>query len=329
MAVFTRIGLDQADELARRVGLGRVSALEPIAAGIENTNYFITTPEGRWVLTLFERMTEGDLAFCVPLMAHLAARGLPTPDPRPDVHRRLVHHLAGKPAAIVPCLPGGHVMAPDLHHVAQVGQVLARMHKAVADFPVRQPNPRSRAWWDAIVPRIRPHLSASERELLDSEMSWQRSFAASAAFRELPWGAVHADLFRDNVMFDGLPAHEKLTGIIDFYFAGDDSFAYDLAVTLNDWCLGTDGASLEATQAAALMQAYGLERRLTPGEARAMPAMLRAAALRFWLSRLGDWHLPRDAELIKPKPPQHFEQVLRARIADPWHPDPQAVEAAA
>ena len=150
--------------------------------------------------------------------------------------------------------------------------------------------------------------------------NFQQVVAASPAHAALPRGAVHADLFCDNVLFDGLPGHEKLTGCFDFYFAGTDTFAYDLAVCLNDWCLDADDASLDESRAQALLAAYQQHRPLSTAEARLMPAMLRAAALRFWLSRLADWFLPRDAALLQPKDPAHFERILRSRIAKPWHP---------
>ena len=253
-------------------------------------------------------------------MQHLAQRGLPVPEPRADAAGQLLHQVAGKPAALVNRLPGHHQLAPGLHHCAQLGGLLARMHLAVADFPLAQPNLRGRAWWATMAAAVRPHLSAGQQQLLDDELAYQQQVAASPAFASLPQGAVHADLFCDNVLFDGLPGHEKLTGAFDFYFAGTDSFGYDLAVCLNDWCLNADDASLDMARAQALVQAYEAQRPLSATEHRLLPALLRAAALRFWLSRLGDWHLPRPAALLQPKDPTHFERVLRARIARPWHP---------
>ena len=319
MAVFTEVSVDQARALATRLGAGELIELTGIASGIENTNYFVTTTDGQWVLTLFERLTAEQLPFYLGLMRHLARRGLPVPEPRADADGRIVHRVAGKPAALVNRLPGGHQLAPDLHHCAQLGGVLARMHLAVADFPLSQPNLRGLAWWRSMVPRLMPLLDASQQALLADELAFQCELAESAAGRALPRGAVHADLFCDNVLFDGLPGHEKLTGCFDFYFAGIDSFVYDLAVCLNDWCLDARDGGLDEARAGALVQAYERVRPLQPAERRLLPALLRAAALRFWLSRLGDWHLPREAELLSPKDPLHFERVLRARIALPWH----------
>ena len=319
MAVFTDVTPAEAGALTERLGAGRLQQLQGIGAGIENSNFFVTTDHGDWVLTLFERLTADQLPYYLRLMQHLAQRGLPVPEPRADAGGQILHQLAGKPAALVNRLPGHHQLAPDLHHCAQLGSLLARMHLAVADFPLQQPNLRGRDWWQQMAPLVRPHLTPAQQQLLDDELAFQQQVAASPAFAALPQGAVHADLFCDNVLFDGLPGHEKLTGAFDFYFAGTDSFGYDLAVCLNDWCLNADDASLDATRAQALVQAYEAHRPLSAAEHRLLPALLRAAALRFWLSRLGDWHLPRPAALLQPKDPAHFERVLRARIAQPWH----------
>ena len=319
MAVFTQVTPAEAGALTERLGAGALLQLQGIGAGIENSNFFITTDRGDWVLTLFERLTADQLPYYLQLMLHLAQRGLPVPEPRADPSGQILHQVAGKPAALVTRLPGRHQLAPDLHHCTQLGGLLARMHLAVADFPLQQPNLRGRAWWHQIAPLVRPHLTPHQQQLLDSELAFQHQVADSAAFAALPQGAVHADLFCDNVLFDGLPGHEKLTGAFDFYFAGTDSFAYDLAVCLNDWCLQADDARLDTARAMALVQAYEAQRPLSATEHRLLPALLRAAALRFWLSRLGDWHLPRPAALLQPKDPLHFERVLRARIAQPWH----------
>jgi len=320
MAVFTPVSPEQANALLAHLGLGPLQTLEGIGAGIENTNFFVSTPEGDWVLTLFERLPAEQLPYYLGLMQHLARHGLPVAEPRADAEGRLCHSVAGKPAALVPRLPGSHLDAPDLHHCSALGSVLARMHLAVADFAPKLPNPRGLAWWQATAPRVQQHLSSRQRQLLADELAWQQQAAASPSWRQLPRGAVHADLFRDNVLFDGLPGHERLTGCLDFYFAGTDSFGYDLAVCLNDWCLAADGASLDEARAQALVQGYQQHRPLSGAEQRLLPALLRGAALRFWLSRLADWHLPRDAALLAPKNPAHFERVLRSRAAQPWHP---------
>ena len=322
MAVFTEVLPAEIGALTERLGAGRLLQFKGIPAGIENTNYFVTTTTGEWVLTLFERLSAEQLPFYLGLMQHLARRGLPVPEPRADADGQMLHQVAGKPAALVTRLPGHHQLAPDLHHCAQLGHLLARMHGAVADFALHQPNLRGLTWWQTMAPQLQPFLSTGQRDLLHKEMTFQQQLAASPAYAALPRGAVHADLFCDNVLFDGLPGHEKLTGAFDFYFAGTDTFAYDLAVCLNDWCLDANDATLDHTRAQALVGAYQQTRALSTTELRLLPALLRSAALRFWLSRLGDWYLPREAALLEPKHPTHFERVLRSRIATPWHPAP-------
>lgn len=320
MAVYTEVSRAQAEALAQQLHLGAVRSLDPIGSGIENTNYFLGTEQGEWVLTLFERLTADQLPFYLELMRHLAQRGLPVPEPRTDERGHLCHALAGKPAAVVNRLPGAPVSAPDAHHADQVGATLARMHQAVADFPLLQPNLRGLDWWLAAAPSVRPHLESEAAALLDAELAFQQHLAGSPTFAQLPRGAVHADLFRDNALFDGLPGRERLCGVFDFYFAGVDSFCFDLAVAINDWCIDDDSGHLDETRANALIAGYRAEREPSGVEWRLLPAMRRAAALRFWLSRLSDWHAPRDAALLTPKDPRHFERVLRDCVANPWHP---------
>ncbi len=320
MAVYTEVNASQAGELAAALGLGEVLALRPISSGIENTNYFLTTSSGEWVLTLFERLRADQLPFYLHLMQHLARAGLPVPEPRGNPAGELVHSLGGKPAAVVNRLKGESLDAPDLHHCAQLGGVLARMHQAVESFPLHQPNLRDIDWREQAAPVVRPYLDDAAGALLDAEMVFQQHLAQSPAYRALPRGAVHADLFRDNAMFDGLPGREQLSGVFDFYFAGVDTFTYDIGVVINDWCVDLDTGRLDVARAEALLQAYQAVRPLAGDELRLLPGLRRAGALRFWLSRLGDWHLPRDASLLTPKPPLHFERVLRDCIEQPWHP---------
>lgn len=320
MAVFTAVTPAQVSTLLGQLGLGPLVDLQGISAGIENTNYFVSTPQGEWVLTLFERLQPEQLPYYLGLMKHLADKGLPVPAPHPGSDGALWFWLAGKPAALVNKLPGAHQLAPDLHHCAQMGALMARMHLAVADFAPDQPNLRGLHWQQQMVPRLLPLLDDAQQTLVRDELDFQQHLMASAAYAELPRGAVHCDLFRDNLLFDGLPAHEVLTGCFDFYFAGQDAFAYDLAVCLNDWCLAGESGALDDSRTGAMVGAYQQVRPLTGNEQRLMPGLLRAGAFRFWLSRLADLHLPRDAELLAPKNPEHFEHVLRHRIANPWHP---------
>jgi homoserine kinase type II len=316
MAVFTEVSFDAAAELAARLGLGELTALKGIAAGIENTNYFADTAKGRYVLTVFERLSFEQLPFYLHLMKHLATHGVPVPDPQADAHGEILHHLAGKPTAVVNRLAGGHQLAPDESHCESVGAMLARMHLAGQDYPRQQPNLRGLPWWTETVPVVVPHLTSAQRELIEAELAFQQQVAASAAYAALPRGPIHADLFRDNVMFEG----HRLTGFFDFYFAGVDTFLFDIAVCVNDWCIDLDSGRLDEDRALAFVGAYHAVRPLGSGERRLMPALLRAAALRFWISRLWDFHLPRDAAVLKPHDPTHFERVLTHRVNEPWHP---------
>ncbi len=319
MAVFTEVTHEQAQALVDRLSLGQVQALRGITAGIENTNYFLSTDRGEFVLTVFERLSFEQLPFYLQLMKHLATHGLAVPDPQADGGGAILHEIGGKPVAVVNRLRGGHQLAPDVFHCEQVGAALARMHLAGQDFPLHQPNLRGLPWWAETVPVVLPHLMPDQAELIQAELSYQQQLAASQSYGELPRGPIHADLFRDNVMFEGLPGRELLTGFFDFYFAGVDAWLFDLAVCINDWCIDLASGRLDELRAQAFVDAYESVRPLSGTEHRLLPALLRAAALRFWISRLWDFHLPRDAALLKPHDPGHFERVLRERIAAPWH----------
>ena len=319
MAVFTELARYEVEAFVAHLHAGEQIELTPIGAGIENTNYFVTTSTGPWVLTVFERLSHEQLPFYLSLMQHLARRGLPVPEPCADGVGNLVHTLRGKPAALCTRLPGEHVDVPSAQQCAAMGRTLAGLHAAAADFALAQPNLRALPWWRATAPRVRPFLDADAARLLDDEMTFQEQVAASAAYAGLPRAAVHADLFRDNVLFDG-DARERLSGCVDFYFAGVDTLLFDLAVCVNDWCLADDSGRIDESRAAALIGEYGRQRALSAAEHRLFPALLRAAALRFWLSRLADRHLPREAALLQPKDPRHLERLLRERAAQPWHP---------
>jgi homoserine kinase type II len=313
MAVFTAVALDELTQWIKQFPLGKPLAIKGIASGIENSNFFLTTERGEYVLTIFENLSFEQLPFYLQLMRHLAARGVPVPDPVANQHGELVVPLHGKPAAIVSRLAGSSQMAPQPVHCAEVGTMLARMHLAARDFPLYQPNLRGLDWWVATAPQVLPYLSADNAALLESEIAFQQDFAASETSARLERGPVHADLFRNNVMFEG----ERLSGCFDFYFAGCDSWLFDIAVTVNDWCIDQDSGRLDQARARALLDAYRATRPFTPDEEAAWQPMLRAAALRFWLSRLYDLHLPREAEMLTPHDPSHFERILRARIATP------------
>ena len=313
MAVFTPVSPPEASALLQQLGLGALQSLRGIEGGIENTNYFVSCEAGEYVLTLFERLTAEQLPFYLHLMKHLASAGIPVPDPQADAEGRILHSVCGKPAAVVNRLSGRSQLAPQAVHCAAVGDMLARMHLAGRSFERVQPNLRALPWWNDTAPVVLPYLNAAQAELLQSELAWQNQLAQSAVYASLPRGPVHADLFRDNVMFDG----EVLTGFFDFYFAGVDSWLFDMAVAMNDWCIDLSTGAHDAERANALLRGYQRVRPLSVSEQSLLPDMARAGALRFWISRLWDYHLPRDAELLTPHDPTHFERVLRQRVAQP------------
>jgi homoserine kinase type II len=308
MSVFTRVTHEELSAWLKRYAIGALTDLQGIAAGIENTNYFVTTSHGRFVLTLFERLSAAELPFYLNLMAHLARHGIPCPAPIADRGGKYLGILNGKPATIVTCLPGAPLTAPGAGHCGQVGAVLGDMHLAGKGYGGKLENPRGPRWWREAAHAVTPFLDEARSGLLASELEFQ------ARHRELdlPRGPVHADLFRDNVLFDG----ERIGGVIDFYFAGVDAFVFDVAVTVNDWCVDTAG-EIDAERTRALLAAYRRVRDFTEDEREAWPVMLRAAALRFWLSRLYDFYLPRPGELTHAHDPEHFRRVLEARRAHP------------
>ena len=313
MAVFTPVTLDDVTQWIKQFPLGKASALKGIASGIENSNFFLTTDSGEFVLTIFENLSFEQLPFYLNLMRHLAERGVLVPAPVANDKGELIVALHGKPASIVSKLEGSSQMSPRPVHCAEVGAMLARMHLAAADFPLRQPNLRGLSWWNETTPQVLPFLSEDNAHLLKAEMHFQEAFAGCDTYHQLRQGPVHADLFRNNVMFDG----ERLTGFFDFYFAGCDTWLFDVAVTVNDWCIDLDTGVLDAARVRALLDAYHAVRPFTAAEHTAWQPMLRAGALRFWLSRLYDYHLPREAEMLTPHDPSHFERILRERIATP------------
>ena len=310
MAVFTPVSLDELAPWAAQFPIGRVHALTGIASGIENTNFFLSADSGEYVLTIFERLRFEQLPFYLNLMRHLAERGVLVPAPIASNSGDILHTLHGKPASIVSRLHGHWQASPQPVHCAEVGVMLAKMHLAAQDYPLYQPNLRGLAWWNETTPIVLPFLSADNQELLRAEMHFQQALAASDLYHALPRGPIHADLFRNNVMFDG----DRLTGFFDFYFAGCDTWLFDVAVTVNDWCIDLTSGQTDPARVRAMLDAYQAQRAFTADEKQAWPAMLRGAALRFWLSRLADFYLPREAELLTPHDPAHFERVLRHRI---------------
>ena len=296
MSVYTPVGRAELAAWLQPLAVGELLDFSGIAAGMQNSNYFVATSQGRWVLTLFEHLASADIAFYLDFMAYLAGKGFPCPQPRGDGAGRLWRDLAGKPATLFSCLPGKDVAEPTPAHCRAVGAALARLHEAGADFPNPLPNPCGAAWRQRMGAGLLPLVSPMERELLADELAFQAGLDLSA----LPRGVIHADLFRDNVLWDEAG---RLSGVLDFYFAGEDCLLFDLAVTANDWC--ADGAALGA-----LADGYESVRPLTAAEVAAWPALRRAAALRFWLLRLEVRHHPRSGEVVTIKDPEHFRRLL-------------------
>ena len=319
MSVYTPVSEGQLAGWLKDYSVGALEALEPIESGIENTNYFVTTSQGRFVLTLFERLPAAELPFYLELMAHLARHGVPCPAPVANHADRILSELNGKPAALVTRLPGRSIERPAAAECAALGALLARMHLAGRSYAAYLENPRGPRWQRGAARDLQPFLDAGERRLLEDELSAQ----AGERYQELPRGPVHADLFRDNALFEGEAGGARLCGVIDFYFAGVDCLLYDLAVCANDWCLADPASDvrLDAPRVRALLGAYHAQRPLTAAEARAWPRLLRAAALRFWISRLHDFHLPRPGELVRVHDPAHFRAIVELRAAEaapPW-----------
>ena len=308
MSVYTPVSEVELTGWLRNYSVGRLTACEPIKAGIENTNYFITTTQGRYVLTLFERLPADELPFYLHLMAHLARHGIPCPAPIADLSDQYLGSLKGKPAALVTRLPGRSLEQPGAQHCEELGALLGRMHLAGRSYSAYLENPRGPKWWRFAAREVMGFLEKPHQALLESELAYQ----GEHRFPDLPRGPVHADLFRDNALWED----SRISGVVDFYFAGVDCLLYDIAVCANDWCLKSNHG-VEPGRMQALLAAYHSVRPVTALEREAWPVMLRAAALRFWLSRLYDFHLPRPGMLVHAHDPEHFRHVLESRIAAP------------
>ena len=321
MAVFTALDREDIAYLLASYRVGELVSYRGIPAGIENTNYFVTTSGGEFVLTVFERLTFRQLPFYLELMRHLARRELPVPAPQENISGSLICELKGKPAALVTRMPGRSVEAPGTGHCECVGEFLARMHLAGQDFPRFQPHLRGIGWWKTVLPSLEPHIDDNTFHDLLEEVIYQDSFFRSPAFEKMPGGPIHADLFRDNVLFVEAAGRPAIGGVIDFYFAGCSVWLFDIAVAVNDWCVEPHDGALALERARALLRAYHAVRPFSDVEQQSWRTVLRAAALRFWISRLHDLHLPRTAHLLTPHDPGRFERTLKRRIADaelPW-----------
>jgi homoserine kinase type II len=306
MSVYTPVSAAELADFLSDYPVGECVGFAGIQAGIENSNFFVSTTTGEYVLTLFEQHRPDALHYFLALLQHWAAAGIPVPAPLVNRHGEVLGTLNAKPAALVARLPGTHPQQTTPAQCAAIGAMLARMHLAARDFPLHRASDRDHRWRMQMAHTVLPQLDAADAELLRAEIAFQQTIA----FAELPQGTIHADLFRDNVLFDA----EKLSGVLDVYFACNDCLLYDLAVVVNDWCCQADG-SLDETRLQACVSHYQALRPWEPQEQQAWPALLRTAALRFWLSRLYEQHNPRPGELTLQKNPLEFRQKLQHRIA--------------
>ena len=306
MAVYTEVGEAELDAFLADYDIGEAEALKGVAEGVENSNYLLTTTKGQYFLTLYEkRVDPRDLPFFLGLLDHLAARGINCPKPIHGRDGNAIRALAGKPAAVTTFLHGLWPRRIGVQHCGPIGRALAELHLAGRDFAIKRPNALSVAGW-------RPLFDGSRAHADDVAPGLARELGAEIDFFEANWpkglpaGVIHADLFPDNVFF----LHERLSGLIDFYFACNDSLAYDIAICLNAWCFEPD-RSFNATKARAMIQAYDNVRPLNDAERAALPLLARGAALRFLLTRLYDWlHTPATA-LVKRKDPLEYLAYLR------------------
>lgn len=306
LAVYTEVSDEDLASFLAAFDIGRLLSIKGIAEGVENSNFLLHTEAGTFILTLYEkRVLASDLPFFLGLMQHLSARGLECPQPVKRNDGAAFGTLAGRPAAIVTFLEGLSIRRPSAAHCVAVGSALAELHTLGADFERSRPNALTLEGWRALFDTARAdadRVAAGLGELFDDELAYLEARWP----RNLPTGVVHADLFPDNVLF----LDDGVSGLIDFYFACTDAYAYDLAICLNAWCFEPDG-SYNITKGAGLIGAYQDRRRLTDDEIAALPTLVRGAALRFALTRLVDWLNVPPGALVRPKNPNEYVQKLR------------------
>ena len=309
MSVYTNVLPHELDEFLENYSLGQLQQFAGISDGIENTNYFVTTSKGQYELTLFEELSLEELPYFLELMAFLAEANIPTAHPVKDNQGNYLRVLNGKPAALVKRLNGASIDIPNEKQCRAIGVHMARMHVASSGFNLKRQASRGNDWRIQTAERVMPKLKKEEQSLLQQELAYHDA----TQLGKLPTSVIHADLFRDNALFIG----DELTGMIDFYYAYNGCSLYDLAVTINDWCMNGD-VKRNKQNSAALLQAYQTVRSIEQHERDAWQVVLRAAALRFWLSRLQDKHFPRDGEMTHIKDPDVFKKIIEHRVN---HPD--------
>jgi homoserine kinase type II len=301
MSVYTLVSKPDLELFLKDYDLGELVTYEGISAGIENTNYFVDTTQGRYVLTLFEHHTADELGYFLNIMAFMAEHSIPTAHPQADRAGRYLKHLMNKPAALVERLSGKTIEQPTLVQCQVMAAALARFHLAGMHFKFYRANDRGLDWARGIVELIHQRMAPEDQVLVGSELGYQEN----VDWAHLPQSVIHADLFRDNAMFSG----DELTGIIDLYYACHGSCVYDLAVMVNDWCRNPEHG-LDTERLTACLAAYQSVRPFEAVEHQAWSAALRMAALRFWLSRSKDKLIPREGELTMIKDPEVFKTLL-------------------
>ncbi len=302
MSVYTTVHHQDLVAFLKSYELGALVNFQGINSGIENSNFFLNTTAGQFVLTLFERITAEDVKFCLALTEHLDRQGLQCPRPMLRQDGSYLAVLSGKPAAIVQRLPGSSTEQADERHCQSAGDWLGRMHLAGSGFLLRRGNTFNADWLRSRTTALMPALPADQLSLLQNELAYQ----SGIDYSELPKGTIHGDLFLDNVLFNGT----EISGVIDFYYACYDTLLLDLAILINDWCIDS-GQMLRSTRTRILLEAYLNIRPLTAAECELLPDLLRYAALRFWVSRCYDLHFPRAGEILQTKDPRVFENLLR------------------
>ncbi|MCE3028558.1 homoserine kinase [Salinicola sp. DM10] len=306
MAVFTPLDDAQVADFLTRYTVGDFVALKGVPQGTENSTFFVTTDQGEWVLTLFEQGEFEDLPFFVDLLDYLDAQGLPVPGPVHDRQGVALQRLAGRPALLFPRMPGSHPSAPNLAQCAALGDALGRMHQVSQRFTGQRDNPRNLAWLERRHREVLPHLDSRDQALMREEIT---AYAAAFTDAELPRGAIHGDLFRDNTLYDG----DRLGGIIDFYNGCTGELLFDLAIVINDWTSDAAG-EIDRARYDAILGAYLAHRPLSAAERALWPLMLRMTALRYWLSRLLVIHVDPPAHDITPHDPARFRTLLMRRL---------------
>ena len=302
MSVYTTVSDSQMQAFLSHYDIGQLQSLQGIAQGITNTNYFVSTDQGRYVLTIFEVLALADLPFYLQLMQHLSRHDVACPEPIARSDGQLAAMLNGKPACLVSCLNGQDVTEPNVTQCFAVGAMLAKMHVAGQNSSLSMSNPRHQVWWTTEAQRLEPLLPAEDAALLQQTIS----DLAAHPDDDLPHGIIHADLFKDNVLLKG----DQVAGFIDFYYACDGSFVYDLAIAINDWAR-TGEHTLDTALQQAFMAGYQSIRPLTAAELAYLPMAHRAACIRFWVSRLLDAHFPPEGELTYTKDPNVFRNLLQ------------------